>query len=685
MRSIRTLLAAAVAAAPLATSLVGLAPVANASHDVPEKIYVGQRGLHNLAVLTTDLAPFTTPSIALGAAAVPQELIADPVRPYLYVADSGLNAVHVVNTNSDVLETSIPTSAGPQGLALSSDGHTLFVTTATKVEKIDTRSRKVVSSVSMSPFTPWDLTLSADGAYLWVTNGGTSGEVRTLNPTTLAQIGTHTPAGATTGYGIVGSPAATTDGYVNVIYADQVMHAGWSINEKTGVTGGLPGLPASVAGPWALELGRGSDDVLITDGGGSATLGGDTFFHYDVTTATSQSLSSLGGSAGADSPTEIAISPTEFAAYVTLRATNKVSKISYGSSAPSEVAVGSLAASADPYGIEVVRAEQSPLVFAGSDRYKTAALASQEQFADRSADALVVSRGDAFPDGLSAGPLSSFLDGPLLLSKPGSLPDPTKDEVARTFDGVDDPEADVYVVGGTAAISAAVVSAIQAIDSKLDVERIDGANRVETSVNVAKKIDALRGQDPTTVFLAKSTDYPDALTASGFGGNAALHPTVAPVLLNPTEDLDASVESYLEDAKPNLVQAYLMGGTAALSTDVAGAVGGIVTTTRLGGANRYATAITAAKNFFPSGPTALGFASGENFPDALVLGPFVGRTDASGQTASYSLPIIPVKKASVPSEVSAYMATLSKVVRSFVGGGDAAVSSTTVATLGTLY
>lgn len=682
MRSLRTLLATAVAALPLATSLVSSTPVANASHDTTEKVYVGQRALHNLAVLNAStLAPASTPTIALGAAAVPQELIADPVRPYLYVADSGTNAVHVINTSSDVLETTIPTSAGPQGLDLSPDGYSLYITTSAKVEKIDTRSRKVVASASLAPFMPWDLAVSRDGSRIWVT-GGTSGDVRTLNPDTLVQTTTHFPSGSASGRGIVGDAAVSTV----VHYADQASLLERSFDDVTGSNSTFNPVPtAFTAGPWALERDTGTNAVFATDGAGGAALGGDQVIEI-VNESPARTIANLGGSAGVDGPTEIALSTATSKAYVTLRATDKVSVISYAAgSALTETAVASLTPGADVYGIEVTSSEEYPLGFRGNDRYHTAALASQEQFADKSADALVVARGDAFPDGLSAGPMSSLLDGPLLLSKPATLPDFTRDEIARTYDGVDDPEADVYVVGGTAAISAAVVSAIQAIDGTIDVERIDGSNRIETSVNVAKKIDALRGQDPTTVFLAKSTDYPDALTASGFGGNAALHPTFAPVLLNPTAELDASVQSYLEDAKPNLVQAYLMGGTAALSADVASDVGGIVTTTRLGGTNRYATAVTAAKNFFPSGPTALAFASGENFPDALVLGPFVGRMDASGQTASYSMPIIPVKKDSVPSEVSTYIGTLSKVVRSYYGGGDAAISAAVVSALSSLY
>ncbi|MFO0702414.1 MAG: hypothetical protein U0514_00815 [Candidatus Andersenbacteria bacterium] len=84
-------------------------PLASAAHDATEKIYVAQRGLHNLAVIDAGtLLPTSTSPIALGAAAV-QEVVADPARPFVYVSDTGLNDIAVISTLSDVVETAIPT------------------------------------------------------------------------------------------------------------------------------------------------------------------------------------------------------------------------------------------------------------------------------------------------------------------------------------------------------------------------------------------------------------------------------------------------------------------------------------------------------------------------------------------------------------------------------------------------
>ncbi|MFO0702416.1 MAG: cell wall-binding repeat-containing protein [Candidatus Andersenbacteria bacterium] len=262
----------------------------------------------------------------------------------------------------------------------------------------------------------------------------------------------------------------------------------------------------------------------------------------------------------------------------------------------------------------------------------------------------------------------------------------TKNEIARIFDQATDTPTDLFVIGGASAVNGAVVASIQAISSTLNVQRISGADRIETAINVAKPRGHLRGAPPTTAFLARSSDYPDALAASSYAGNVVFYPSFAPVLLTATTRSIAESSRTSRPANPTLVQAYLMGGTTALSSSVASDVSALTTTTRLGGANRYATAVTAAKNFFPTGPTAVGVASGQNFPDALVLGPFVGKQDLAGQTASYSMPTLLVKTASIPAGVSATSARLRQRSSAPLSSGrTAAVSNAVVSSLTSLY
>jgi putative cell wall-binding protein len=667
--------------------LVPVLRPALAVHVADEKLYVGQKDLDNLAVYDLEtLTPTATSPISLGTGAQPQELVADPIRPYLYVSDSALKVVHIINTLFDTLEYSIPLTGAPQGLALSPDGYYLYVATDVRVDKIDTRTRTVTASTaSLAPsFIPWDVATAGLGR-IFVSQGTVSPVIRAFDATTMAQVDTITPAGAMAAAGI-----ATIANPTSGVVTDPVAHAVRGFDQGGLTTTTWTSSVPFVAGPWAIEpRDSAGGTYFVTESGGPSSSTGDTFLEFTAlghTGSMTRSLSGLGQSPTEDAPQEIAISNSTNRAFVTLKASNKVSVIDLNGANLVETAVLSLAAGANPYGIEVVSTEKQLIRFDGKDRYETATKVSKEVHGDLSVDALAIARGDLFPDGLAAGPLAGLLRGPLLLSKPTSLPQTTIDEIKRVFDGVDDPEIDVWLVGGTSALNAAVEQAIQAIDPKIDTGRASGTTRIETAVDVASKMDTIRGQKPSGVFIAKSTDFPDALTASAISANTSFNPFYMPVLLTETADLNPAVDTYLGSVASSLGVAYLAGGTAALSTEVLSDVQAhVASVTRLGGANRYATAITIAKYFFPGGINQAMFALGTNFPDALVAGPMSGITDLSGKTPSFSMPILLVKSDSVPSETSSYLSSLSMMQRGFIAGGTVAITNATEAALETLY
>src|SRR5205807_1927545 len=78
---------------------------------------------------------------------------------------------------------------------------------------------------------------------------------------------------------------------------------------------------------------------------------------------------------------------------------------------------------------------------AGSERYATSALVSQSQWADAAGDntgraaasAVVLARGDMFPDALAGVPLAAKVKGPLLLTDPKTLTPETGAEIRRVL------------------------------------------------------------------------------------------------------------------------------------------------------------------------------------------------------------------------------------------------------------
>lgn len=92
---------------------------------------------------------------------------------------------------------------------------------------------------------------------------------------------------------------------------------------------------------------------------------------------------------------------------------------------------------------------------AGASRYETAAAISAGTFG--SADTVFLATGANFPDALGGGPVAGAVPGPLLLVTAASIPSAAANELRRL-----DPDR-VVVLGGTGAVSDAVVSQVRTI------------------------------------------------------------------------------------------------------------------------------------------------------------------------------------------------------------------------------
>ena len=119
-------------------------------------------------------------------------------------------------------------------------------------------------------------------------------------------------------------------------------------------------------------------------------------------------------------------------------------------------------------------------------------------------------RADAFPDALTGAALAAAKHAPLLLTAPDSLDPRTAAEIRRVLGP--DPKT-VYVLGGTAALSAAVAASVGGLG--YPVVRFAGTDRYDTAAIVASAADGL--DDLSTILLATGTNFPDGLCA-GSGG-----------------------------------------------------------------------------------------------------------------------------------------------------------------------
>jgi putative cell wall-binding protein len=252
----------------------------------------------------------------------------------------------------------------------------------------------------------------------------------------------------------------------------------------------------------------------------------------------------------------------------------------------------------------------------GADRYGTSAAASKVAFPDGS-PAAVVASGEDWPDALSASALAGALQGPVLLSARTMLPASVAREIERLG------ARSVVVVGGPSAVSTSVVEALKAVPGVSSVRRIAGRDRYETARAVAEEASRLAGA-PDAAFVCTGENFPDALAAAPLA-----YASRWPVLLTQAETLSAEASAALVATRPERV--YVLGGTAAVSTETAAAIaealGPATPITRVAGPDRYDTALRMAV----VGVQRCGLsyatpaiATGESFSDALAGGTMAG-------------------------------------------------------------
>ena len=335
-----------------------------------------------------------------------------------------------------------------------------------------------------------------------------------------------------------------------------------------------------------------------------------------------------------DSPSGVAVDSTTGAVYVAESdsgavsiidgATNKVvAKVPVGNG-PADIAVDPTTHNAyvvnrDDDTVSVISRTLTKSVtrLAGIDRFGTAAAVSTAEFPNGGAGAVILARGDDYPDALVGAPLAAAKNAPLLLTTGATLPAATIAEIQRVLP----PGGTVYVLGGTTAVPASVESQLTGLG--YTVTRYSGASRFDTAVKVA---DALG--DPGTVLLATGTNFPDALSA----GVAAAKSGGVVLLTNGTT-MPPATAAYLQ-AHPGTL--YAVGGPASKAAPSASAIVG---------ADRFETSVDVAEKFFSS-PDSVGFATGRSFPDALSGGALLGHLGA---------PLLLVDTSSVPNAVITYL------------------------------
>lgn len=246
----------------------------------------------------------------------------------------------------------------------------------------------------------------------------------------------------------------------------------------------------------------------------------------------------------------------------------------------------------------------------GLNRYLTAIDVSKTTF-PMGADTVVIATGTNWPDALCASALAGAVVGPVLLTRPDSLPS----EVALELERLGAKHA--YVIGSSAAISEAVEDELNARLAGY-VVRLAGDTRYSTSRAVANRVIDILGPSYSGMALVTTgANYADALAGAPLAAGLDW-----PVLLAKPEtgavylpaDTDSAMILGSTKAVPASVETFLK---TELGTDAV---------VRVGGLNRYDTAAQVAQAGVDAGLlwNGVGVASGESYPDGLTGGVAVG-------------------------------------------------------------
>lgn len=188
----------------------------------------------------------------------------------------------------------------------------------------------------------------------------------------------------------------------------------------------------------------------------------------------------------------------------------------------------------------------------GADRYVTASLAASQavhsaRAAGRVVDTAYIATGRDYPDALAVSPISAKTMRPVLLTEVARLTPATRNTLKSL--GI----KKVIVLGGTASVSEAVVTALKA--DGVTVTRIDGRDRYECGAAIADH-GATLGMKWTSLGIASGTGFADALAGGVTQGKANSLLVLTRPDLVPTPVLNRVTAHKTEIGRPRVYGGY---------------------------------------------------------------------------------------------------------------------------------
>ena len=179
-------------------------------------------------------------------------------------------------------------------------------------------------------------------------------------------------------------------------------------------------------------------------------------------------------------------------------------------------------------------------------------------------ETIVLARSDDFADSMSATGLAGVLEAPILLTDTDELSDTAKTTIETLH------PKNIYIIGGTSAVSAGVEEAVKNLGGIENVKRVWGEEYYDTSVECANEIKEVAAQKNVEfsgdVIVAYGQNFQDALSMSSF----AYRYNVPILLTTPgnsanERNLTNEQQQAIKSMSTSASTVYVPGGTGAVS------------------------------------------------------------------------------------------------------------------------
>ncbi|MCW0601513.1 cell wall-binding protein Cwp10 [Clostridioides difficile] len=254
----------------------------------------------------------------------------------------------------------------------------------------------------------------------------------------------------------------------------------------------------------------------------------------------------------------------------------------------------------------------------GADRFETATKISQSCWTKSDTVVIVNGEDKSMVDGLTATPLASVKNSPILLSSNEKLPQKTVEELKRLN------PSKVIVIGGNNSMPNSVVEAIKAVNSKISVQRIGGDTRYQTSINIAKEID--KTNNVSKLYIGAGNGEADSLSIASLAGKEK-----TPIVLTQKDGVDNEAVQFIKSNKVSNI--YFIGGIEKISNKAIEQVGKIanrdISKNRVAGQTRQETNAKVIDKFYSQSKLdGVVVANQDKLIDALAVGPLAAKNNS---------------------------------------------------------